>query len=189
MVKLEDFIVIDIETTGFNLEKSYIIEICAIKVEGGKITDEFSTLINPGFPINENVKRITGITNVMLNKKPKIEEVLPSFLEFSKGYTIVGHNVRFDISFINRFSKDILKESFRPRYICTLELSKKLFKGLRDYSLSSMADFLNIKYEKVHRAKDDAYISLFLFQKLLDILYSRMKLLPSYQNIKTLLKR
>ena len=97
---VNDYIVLDIETTGLDPEFDEIIEIGAIKVINGKIVDEFSELVKPSNAITPFISSLTGITNDMLKTAKNINQVLPKFLDFVKDMTIVGHNVNFDINFI-----------------------------------------------------------------------------------------
>ena len=99
--KLRDtYVVFDLETTGFSPVKDKIIEIGAVKVEEGKITDKFSTFVNPKVPIPFEITRLTSITDEMVMNAPTIEEVLPEFLEFIDGAALVAHNAGFDVGFI-----------------------------------------------------------------------------------------
>ena len=101
--KLRDtYVVFDLETTGFSPVKDKIIEIGAVKVEEGKITDKFSTFVNPKVPIPFEITRLTSITDEMVMNAPTIEEVLPEFLEFIDGAALVAHNAGFDVGFIEQ---------------------------------------------------------------------------------------
>ena len=94
------YIAFDIETTGLDSMYDEIIEIGAIKIEDGKEIETFSTLIKPEYEIDEFITELTGITNEMVMDAPKINEVLPKFMDFIKDSVILGHNVNFDINFI-----------------------------------------------------------------------------------------
>ena len=97
---VDDYVVIDLETTGLDPEYESIIEIAAMRVNGNAVVDSLSSLINPGYEIDEFITDLTGITNEMLASAPPIEDYLPEFLEFIKDSVLVGHNVNFDINFI-----------------------------------------------------------------------------------------
>ena len=92
----------DIETTGFSPITNHIIEIGAVRVEKGKIVERFSTFVNPDEPIPFRIEQLTGINDSMVLPAPKIEKVLPEFLEFCEGAALVAHNASFDVSFISR---------------------------------------------------------------------------------------
>ena len=95
------FCVLDLETTGGSPASCEITEIGAVKYQHGELASSFQTLVDPGLPIPPSIVLLTGITEVMVFDAPKIEEALPSFLEFIGDSVIVGHNVRFDLSFLN----------------------------------------------------------------------------------------
>ena len=97
---IDDYVAVDLETTGLDPRFDAIIEIAAVKVAGGKPVDSFATLVKPPFEVDEFITELTGITNDMLAHAPAIEAVLPSFLEFVGDGVVVGHNVNFDINFL-----------------------------------------------------------------------------------------
>ena len=94
------FVVVDLETTGGTPADCAITEIGAVKVRGGEVLGEFQTLVDPGGPVPPFIQVLTGITTTMLIGAPPIEQVLPSFLEFSRGAVLVAHNAPFDIGFL-----------------------------------------------------------------------------------------
>jgi len=181
------YVVLDIETTGLNPDEHEIIEIFAFLVEKERITKQFHKLINPGFFIPRRITEITGITNAMLVGQPKIEEVIYDFDNFVKDYIIVGHNVKFDLSFLSKAYNVYLQKKLQSPNICTLELSKKLIPNLKSYKLSAIADYFNIKYERLHRAKDDALLTYNIFNKLIDIIRHQYKKELSYFYLKSLI--
>src|SRR3954453_22996129 len=95
------FCVLDLETTGGSPSDDSITEIGAIKVRGGECLGTFQTLVNPGRAIPPSITILTGISDAMVVPAPRIEHVLPSLLEFCRDSVIVGHNVRFDVGFLN----------------------------------------------------------------------------------------
>src|SRR5699024_9974464 len=101
------FVVFDIETTGFSPAANKIIEIGAVRVEEGKITDRFSSFVNPQVPISFKIENLTGINDSMVVNERTIDQVLPEFLEFSRGAVMVAHNASFDMSFIEKNCRDI----------------------------------------------------------------------------------
>src|SRR5438094_8437314 len=94
------FCVVDLETTGGSPDQCEITEVGAVKIRGGECLGTFQTLVNPGVPIPPFITVLTGITESMVYPAPRIAEVLPAFLEFLGDAVLVGHNVRFDISFL-----------------------------------------------------------------------------------------
>src|SRR5215510_4572088 len=95
------FVVVDLETTGGSPYSDAITEIGALKLCGGELLGRFETLVNPGVPIPPMITYLTGITEAMVLPAPRIDEVLPAWLEFARDAVIVGHNIRFDISFLD----------------------------------------------------------------------------------------
>src|SRR5690606_17872565 len=124
--KYDTFVVFDIETTGLSPKNDMITEIGAVKIEDGKIVDEFNQLINHGRKIPDNIVKLTGITDEQVKDKRTIEEVLPKFEKFMEDAVLVAHNASFDVGFIKyKFSK-LGKEIDNP-VLDTLELSRALF--------------------------------------------------------------
>ncbi len=102
----ETFVVFDLETTGFSPDKNKIIEIGAVKVVGGVITDRFSTFVNPEVPIPFRIEELTSIKDDMVIDAPKIEEILPEFMKFCEGRSWLPTMQEFDMSFIKKNCKD-----------------------------------------------------------------------------------
>ena len=165
-----EFVVFDLETTGFSAAQDKIIEIGAVKIKDGEIVDRFSTFVNPERPIPFRIEELTGINDVMVKDSPKIEEVLPKFMEFCEGSIMVAHNADFDMSFIeaNCRRMDIPSEL---TVIDTVGLSRFLVTGLARYKLDTVAKALGVPLGNHHRAVDDAECTARIFQKLC----SRMK--------------
>lgn len=151
----DEFVVFDIETTGFSPDNDNIIEIGAVKIKDGKIIDNFSELIDPNRKLSSKIIEITNITDDMLLGKPPIEEVLPKFMEFCKGAVLVAHNAAFDISFINKNCK---RQGFEHNFtvVDTLQLSRMLYTDLKRHKLDSVCKYLKISLLNHHRAEDDA---------------------------------
>ena len=99
---IKDYVCVDIETTGVRPKWDRIIEIGAVKVRDGRKVETFSKLIYPGIPIPERITDLTGITNEMIKGQDKIQQVLPEFIEFAGDDLLLGHNIRFDYSFLKQ---------------------------------------------------------------------------------------
>lgn len=162
----KDYVVIDIETTGLSAQWDSIIELSALKVADGKVTDSFSSLVNPEFKIDTFITELTGITNEMLKSAEKINSVLPKFIDFIGESKIVGHNVNFDINFIYDNCIKILNRPLRNDFIDTMRISRKVLKELTHHRLSDLANFYNVSYEGAHRALTDCKITQECFLKL-----------------------
>ncbi|TCT12167.1 DNA polymerase-3 subunit alpha (Gram-positive type) [Natranaerovirga pectinivora] len=153
---MENYIVLDLETTGMNPFYSKITEIGAIKVINGEIKEEFSMLVNPLTEIPEQIVSLTGINDKMVKDAPTIEEVLPEFLNFTGGQNmpIVGHNIIFDYSFI-KYNALMIGKSFERKGIDTLHIARKTLRGLESRSLSYLCKHYNIENNSAHRALSD----------------------------------
>lgn len=152
------FVVFDLETTGGSAERDAITEIGAVKVRGGEVLGEFSTLVNPGREIPPAVQSITGITDAMVADAPGAESVVPAFLEFAAGAVLVAHNAPFDTGFLRANCARLGLDWPKPRSVCTVRLARRAL--TRDetpnHKLATLARVLGARTEPVHRALDDA---------------------------------
>lgn len=165
----EDFVVLDIETTGLNSEKDKITEIGAVKIRNGKIIERFSSFVNPMVPIPSFIVKLTGITDEMVKDAPPIEAVLLEFIEFINGATLVAHNAPFDLGFIKHYAK-VIGEHIHNPVIDTLQLSRKMFPNLDKYRLNIVAKHLGVTLENHHRAVDDSKATAEIFIKCMELL-------------------
>ncbi|SFE08384.1 DNA polymerase-3 subunit alpha [Thermoanaerobacter thermohydrosulfuricus] len=163
----DEFTVFDIETTGLSNINDEIIEIGAVKIKEGKIIDTFETFVNPKIPISSFITKLTGIDESMVKDAPSIEEILPKFLEFASNSVLVAHNANFDVSFIKSKAKKF-NLNVNNAVLDTLELSRHLYKDLKNYKLDTLADHLQVKLEHHHRAVDDAMATAEIFIKTID---------------------
>ena len=164
------YVIFDVETTGSAAGKGgAITEFGALKLVRGEVVDQFSTLVNPGRPIDPFVVRLTGITDRMVSDAPSISEVMPSFEEFVEGCVLVGHNVHFDCSFVTaaRGGSPLPNE-----VLDTLKLARCLVPGLKRYRLSSLVSHFGVRQAPNHRALSDAAATTEVFRKLLKLLGS-----------------
>ncbi len=168
----DPYVVFDIETTGFSPVNNRIIEIGAVRVEQGRITDRFSTFVNPDEPIPFRIEQLTGINDGMVLSAPKVDKVLPEFLNFCEGAALVAHNASFDISFIAR-NAESLGLFFDPTVLDTVALARILLPQLNRYKLDTVAKALNISLENHHRAVDDAEATAEIFVAFLNMLKER----------------
>ncbi len=164
---IDDYTVVDLETTGFSPQYDEIIEIAALKVRNGKIVKEYHQLINPKREVNSFIVGLTGITTSLLCNKPTLDEVIDDFLEFLGNDVIVGHNVSFDINFIYDNVKELRGKEFTNSYINTVRLSKKLHPDLRHHTLYNIAEYYNFDPYDEHRALSDCEVtySIYNFMK------------------------
>ena len=167
-----DFVVFDIETTGFSPVNNRIIEIGAVKVEHGEITDRFSTFVNPDVPIPFEIEKLTSINDSMVVDAPMIDEVLPRFLQFCEGCVMVAHNASFDMSFIMENCRRLgYPDTFT--YVDTVGIARVLLPGQAKHTLDAVAKTLGVSLENHHRAVDDAEATAHIFVKFIPMLRER----------------
>lgn len=165
----DSFVVFDLETTGFSPTRNRIIEIGAVKVENGKITERYSTFVNPGLKIPKRITELTGINDDMVKDAPDIRDVLPQFLEFCKGCILVAHNAGFDYSFLCAKGEELgLSTEFTV--VDTVGIARVLFPHQAKYTLDSVAKVLKISLVNHHRAVEDAEATAEIFEKMIALL-------------------
>ena len=164
----EGYVVLDIETTGTSLEKDEIIEIGALKVESGAVTEEFSMLTRINGEIPVEIQKLTGITEKELQSMGRpLEEVLEKLFEFAGNRIIVGHNVTFDYNFIRAACRKMkLEMRLETASRDTLALSRRKIKGVGSYQLEALMKHLGYEVSNAHRALADCYFTWQLYQKL-----------------------
>ena len=142
-----------------------ITEIAVFFHDGTKVTDEWSTLINPEKSIPPFITGLTGITNDMVADAPRFYEIAKELVERTEGYIVVGHNVKFDYGFIkSEYSR--LGYDYQRETICTIQLSKKIIPGHKSYSLGKLCAEIGIEIADRHRAAGDALATTKLFELL-----------------------
>ncbi|ORI16867.1 hypothetical protein BJD99_10195 [Rhodococcus sp. 1163] len=164
------FVVVDLETTGGSADTEAITEIGAVKVRGGEVIGEFATLVDPGRAIPPFIVELTGITSAMLIDAPRIERVLPGFLEFARGAVLVAHNAGFDTGFLRAAASrlDIAWPKFQV--LCTVKLARRVL--TRDEApsvkLSALASLFDVGTTPTHRALDDARATVDVLHALIE---------------------
>lgn len=160
------YTIVDIETTGNGIHGNRITEIALFNVEDGRITDSFSSLVNPGCEIPAFITGLTGITTAMVRQAPVFSDLAPRIEAFTQGRVFVAHSVNFDYPIVKQeFQRCGLQYSRKK--LCTVRLSRKVFPGLRSYSLGKLCRSLQIPLQDRHRAAGDARATALLFQKIL----------------------
>jgi DNA polymerase-3 subunit epsilon len=163
------FCVLDLETTGATAADCEITEIGAVKYVGGELEGTFQTLVNPGVPIPPMITVLTGITQMMVVEAPEVGEALPSLLEFIGDAVIVGHNVRFDMSFLNAAATRLGYGRLPNRTVDTLGLARRLVRSeTRSLKLAALAAHFRSPIAPTHRALDDARATAHVFWSLLE---------------------
>jgi len=151
-------IALDVETTGLSPRSGRVIEIGAVMIDNGRLTDEFSSLIRIDRKIPRQAQCIHGISDEMLAGERKAGEVLPLLLDFLEDSTIVAHNARFDMAFL-RQEFERISVRLKNRAVCTLKMSKAIYPGLSNHRLDTVYRHLFGEIDKDirrHRALDDA---------------------------------
>ncbi|MBO5141627.1 MAG: 3'-5' exonuclease [Clostridia bacterium] len=166
---VNDYVLVDIETTGLSPQKDDIIEIGAIKVKDNKIVDTYSSLINIGRKVPSYITNLTGITTDMLESDGKnVCDVLQEFVNFTGDNIIVGHNVNFDINFIYDKCEKYLDKPLSNDFIDTMKIAKRLV-DTPNYKLGTLADHFNVDYNGAHRGLKDVEITYEVYNNLKNI--------------------
>ncbi|MEO5678407.1 MAG: DEDD exonuclease domain-containing protein, partial [Acidimicrobiales bacterium] len=167
---LVTFVVFDLETTGGSPGGDAITEVGAVKVRGGQVLGTFATLVNPGTAIPPLITSLTGITETMVRPAPRAEAVLPAFLEWvGADAVLVGHNVRFDVSFVRAACDALGYDRPANQVVDTCSLARRLLRDeVPNCKLSTLADRLRLAHRPTHRALDDAWATVDLLHLLLE---------------------
>ncbi len=148
-------IVLDTETTGLDYTREKMVEFAAVRLENGKIKDQFQTLINPQQHIRKSSIAIHGITPEMVEDAPTEEEIMPKILEFMGDYPMVAHNAIFDYSFINEASKRVFGKEINNERIDTQQMFKEVYPELEAHGLNALTEKFNVELTNHHRAMGD----------------------------------
>lgn len=163
------FCVVDIETTGGVAADGGITEVGAVLLRGGEELGRFQTLVNPGLPIPPNITVLTGITEAMVLPAPRVGPVLASFLEFLGDAVIVGHNVRYDLGFLNACLEAHGHPKLANRWVDTCALARRLVRDeVPNCRLGTLARAFRLPHQPCHRALDDALATGHLLHVLLE---------------------
>lgn len=156
----DEFVSLDIETTGLSANMNHIIEVAVIKYKNNVIVSKFETLINPETEISKSITRLTGIDNDMVKGCPTIDEIKFDLINFIGDLPIVGHNISFDKNFIQT-KYDLI---FKNNFIDTLSLSRILYDNLENHKLETIKNYLEISLDS-HRACNDCFTSVKILEE------------------------
>ena len=158
---LEEYVVLDVETTGLQASRQRIIEIALVRMAHGHVVERWESLCQPGRRVPAYITKLTGIDDERLDDAPAFGEVVDQVLERLDGAVIVGHNVAFDISFLNEELKRVGREPVVNEHLCTLSLATRLMPGLRKPTLHAVAQRLAVPGHSrhKHRAGTDAQVT------------------------------
>ncbi len=162
---LKEYLVVDIETTGLDVQKNRIIEIGAIKVKEGKEPELFSRLINPQTTIPDYIVELVGITDDMVAKEATEDVVMEEFLKFAEELPLLGHNLKFDYGFLKTAAVRH-GYTFERKGLDTLAIARKYMKELESRKLEELCRYFGIQDDNHHRAWNDAKVTMELYQVL-----------------------
>lgn len=160
---VESYTIIDVETTGFDSSKDYLIEVAALRIRDNQIVDSYSSLINPGVTIPGFISELTGILNSDLSGAPELKDVIAELYNFIGDDVVVGHNVCFDINFIYDRCISILHSPLSNDYIDTLPFARRYLPDQPSYKLSHLVAALNLPHSSFHRALNDCEATFGLY--------------------------
>ncbi|MBR4344023.1 MAG: topoisomerase DNA-binding C4 zinc finger domain-containing protein [Lachnospiraceae bacterium] len=166
-IYVKDYVVFDLETTGTSCTGDEVVEISAIKVQDGRVVEEFSTLVNPQIPIPFWATDVNGITDKMVANAPTFDKALADFLTFVGDMVLVGHNIHtFDMKFICRDAVKYFGKTIGNDYIDTLPLARIYLPQLGHHTLTGLARYYGISISGAHRALNDCRMNQQIFERL-----------------------
>ena len=169
-----EYVIVDLETTGLSVTKHMIIEIGAIKVNMGQIEEKFHALVKTKEKIPENVRALTGISDEILRQEGReLADILQEFLAFVGDLPIISHNVDFDYGFLRAACEKCGLPLFSNQCIDTLVLSRRLVDNVQNYKLKTLLKHFGIKVDTVHRSIEDCLNTKQLYEKLIEIRQSK----------------
>ncbi|MBQ9199367.1 MAG: topoisomerase DNA-binding C4 zinc finger domain-containing protein [Lachnospiraceae bacterium] len=167
MKYVPDYVVFDLETTGISPKKDKVIEISAVKVRGGKVIDEFTSLVNPMCSIPYGASQVNNITDDMVKSSPTFDEILPLFIDFIEELPLVGHNIHsFDMNFIYRDCNIFFGKIPDNDYIDTLHISRECLPEMAHHRMTDLALHYGISTKGAHRALADCHMTQKVFEHL-----------------------
>lgn len=161
---MQPIVALDIETTGLDPKKDAIIEIAAVRFNGRRIEDKWTTLVNPNRHIPEQITQLTGIDDAMVRQAPRIQDVIPDLQAFVGNLPVLGQNVRFDLGFLQKYG--IL--NLNP-VVDTYEMASVLLPSASRYNLGALGQLLGVPLPATHRAMDDTLVTHGVFIRLMDL--------------------
>ncbi|MCI2773803.1 exonuclease domain-containing protein [Staphylococcus petrasii] len=161
---VDDYVVIDVETTGVDPYYDELIEVAAIRYKKEKKIDCFQELIKPQCEISDFISELTGITNEMVQEARNEQEVIKDFYDFIGNSIIIGHNIHFDINFIYDSLLTHHNIKFKNNFIDTLRLSRRILPNLKKHKLTTLISYYNMDNNGNHRALNDVKLTNGIYQ-------------------------
>lgn len=171
-----EYAIVDVETTGWSPQEAAITEIGAVRMYRGDIVAEFTSLVNPGMPVPDDIVELTGISDEMLALAPPVCAVLPGLLAFADGCVLIAHNARFDMGFLRAASTAAGVEWPGFPVVDTVRLARQLVATpdeVPDCKLGTLARFFGTRAQSAHRALEDARATALVLVALLRRLADR----------------
>ena len=157
---VEPVIVMDFETTGLGPQSARVTEVAALRIEAGRVTDRFVTLINCGVAVPAEITAFTGITTAMVRAAPHVAEVMPALHRFVGRHAVVAHNAHFDQGFYEQELRRLQLESDSEDFLCTIRVARRVLPGLATYKLSALSAHCGVRFSSAaHRAEADALVT------------------------------
>ena len=157
---VEPVIVMDFETTGLGPQSARVTEVAALRIEAGRVTDRFVTLINCGVTVPAEITAFTGITTAMVRAAPPVAEVMPALHRFVGRHAVVAHNAHFDQGFYEQELRRLQLESDSEDFLCTIRVARRVLPGLATYKLSALSAHCGVRFSSAaHRAEADALVT------------------------------
>lgn len=170
-IKLTEFVIFDVETTGLSpTDGDRIIEIAAVKVKGNKVVDKFYSLVNPQRSIPAQATLVNNITEEMLTTAPVAADILPQMIHFIGGACVAGHNVRFDLNFLC-YELALIGRRLHDQTpaVDTLKMARELLPYLSNHKLAYLARSLGVVVDQSHRAMADVELTVAVFLRLMEM--------------------
>lgn len=177
---MDEFIILDFETTGLSPAYSRIIEVGAVLVKNSKVVDKISQLMDPGCSIPYFITEITGITNKMIKGMPSPEDVMPELKKFISNRPVLAHNAAFDQKFLIS-EMDRINEEIDNPFLCSVKLARRLVPDAPNYKLTTLVSHLKLKIpkdHKAHRALDDVFSTYHLWTHMKKIVANSTTVTP-----------
>ena len=162
---INNYIALDLETTGLHPSEDRILEIGAVKVQNGEICARYETLVNPGLAISPRIQQLTGIDDAMAATGKDTKTAVTELVDFCGELPLLGHNILFDYSFVKRNAVNLGLE-FEKEGVDTLKIARTLLPDLEHKNLPYLCTYYQITQERAHRASDDACAAMELYKRL-----------------------
>jgi len=170
-IKLAEFVIFDVETTGLSpVEGDRIVEIAAVKIREGKAVDKFYSLVNPQRLIPSQATQVNNITDDMVAQAPLAADILPQMIHFIGGACVTGHNVRFDLNFLC-YELALIGRRLNDQTpaVDTLKMARDLLPYLSNHKLAYLARSLGVVVDQTHRAMADVELTVAVFLRLMEM--------------------